>query len=262
MTVKSKKAAEKSVEKTETTATTAVMTTDVALEKETSLVNIREEVKDMETLPSREWANSIDMARTLDEKKMFAVQMIQSGLLPTSLASRDNLEDEDFRDKAIGAVIAVVEYGRELNITPWVALHGMHVVQGKVVMGIHMYTGLALKNNILINVVKDYARITNKEGKLVDRITEVEITRKHAAFNDMVKTYTFTKRWTDITKAELHTKDNYKKMPALMMRTRCIVEALRLYASDIFMGTFETSEMLDVNNRTYELNADGSVKKY
>jgi hypothetical protein len=26
-----------------------------------------------------------------------------------------------------------------MKITPWIALNGMHVVQGKVVMGIHMY---------------------------------------------------------------------------------------------------------------------------
>ena len=101
-----------------------------------------EDVVKMEALPTKQIANSIDMAASLEEKRMFAVQMIKSGLLPTTLASIDQLEDEEYRDKAIGAVIAVVEYGRELQITPWVALHGMHVVQGKVVMGIHMYLSL------------------------------------------------------------------------------------------------------------------------
>jgi hypothetical protein len=43
-----------------------------------------------------------------------------------------------------------------------------------------------------------------------------------------------------------------------MLRTRCITEALRLYA-DIFMGTYETSEMIDVTESSYELDDDGNV---
>jgi hypothetical protein len=62
-------------------------------------------------------------------------------------------------------VIAIIEYGRE-KITPWIALNGMHVVQGKVVMGIHMYMGLALKNNILVDVTEDYRKCTLPQTKL------------------------------------------------------------------------------------------------
>jgi hypothetical protein len=42
-----------------------------------------------------------------------------------------------------------------------------------------------------------------------------------------------------------------------MLRTRCITEALRLYAADI-MGTYETSEMIDVTESSYELDDDGT----
>jgi hypothetical protein len=60
----------------------------------------------------------------------------------------------------------------------------MHVVQGKVVMGIHMYMGLALKNNILVDVTEDYRKMysASDKTKLVDIQTTVEITRKHAEF--------------------------------------------------------------------------------
>lgn len=220
------------------------------------------EVAAMESLPSiQQTANSIDRAGSLEEKRMFAVQMIQSGLLPNTLATVDQLEDEETRDKAIGGVIAIVEYGRELNITPWVALNGMHVVQGKVVMGIHMYMGLALKNNILVDVVEDYKKMysANDKTKLVDIQTTVEITRKHAEFDGLVKTYKFSKRWSEITKAGLDSRDNYKKRPILMLRTRCITEALRLYAADIFMGTYETSEIIDITEGSYTLDEDGNV---
>jgi hypothetical protein len=66
--------------------------------------------------------------------------MIQSGLLPNTLATIDQLDDPETREKAIGGVIAIIEYGRDENHT-LDRLDGMHVVQGKVVMGIHMYMG-------------------------------------------------------------------------------------------------------------------------
>lgn len=217
------------------------------------------EVAMMETLPVKELANSIDGANSLEQKRLYAIQMIQSGLLPETLATPSQLEDPVFSDRAIGAVIAVVEYGRELSITPWVALHGMHVVQGKVVMGIHMYMGLALKNNIIVDVVNDYKKVFNDKKQLVDIETTIEITRKYKTFNDLVKTHTFTKRWSEIKKAGLDTKDNYKKRGPLMLRTRCITEGLRLYAADIFMGTYETSEMLDVSETNYSMDEEGNA---
>jgi len=44
-----------------------------------------------------------------------------------------------------------------------------------------------------------------------------------------------------------------------MLRTRCITEALRLYAADVFMGTYEMSEMLDVTDTAYTVSEDGQA---
>lgn len=219
---------------------------------------VRNEIMKMEPITdNRHLANSIDGATTLEQKRMFAAQMIQSGLLPATLATPDQLEDDDYRDKAIGGVIAIVEYGREINITPWVALNNMHVVQGKVVMGIHMYTGLALKNNIHINILEDYVNVYNKDKKLIDRRTTVEITRMHPLFG--IKATKFTKKWSEIKAAGLDTRDNYKKRPITMLRTRCITEGLRIYAADIFMGTLETTEVIDITNTSYTVDEDGAL---
>jgi hypothetical protein len=201
----------------------------------------------------------IGPSASLETKRQVAIQMIQSGLLPNTLATIDDLEDEDTREKAIGGVIAIVEFGRELNITPWIALNNMHVVQGKVVMGIHMYLGLALQNNIIVDVIEDYKKMVNKDNKPVDYVTTVEVTRKYPQLNNMVKAHRFSKRWTEIVKAGLDQRDNYKKRPILMLRTRCITEALRLYAADVFMGTFETTEYLDVTKDSYSVDDDGNV---
>jgi hypothetical protein len=58
-------------------------------------------------------------------------------------------------------------------------------------------------------------------------------------------------------KAGLAERDNYKNAPSWCC-ARCITEALRLYAADIFMGTYETSEMIDVTESSYELDDDGT----
>jgi hypothetical protein len=182
--------------------------------------------------------------------------MIQSGLLPNTLATIDQLDDPETREKAIGGVIAIIEYGREMKITPWIALNGMHV--GKVVMGIHMYMGLALKNNILVDVTEDYRKMysASDKTKLVDIQTTVEITRE----TRRIWRHGITNSLSDGARSpRLVLLDNYKKRPILMLRTRCITEALRLYAADIFMGTYETSEMIDVTESSYELDDDGNV---
>ena len=117
------------------------------------------------------------------------------------------------------------------------------------------------KNNILVDVIEDYKKIyaASDKSKLIDIQTTVEITRKHKDFGGMVKTYKFSKRWSEIKKAGLDTRDNYVKRPILMLRTRCITEALRLYAADIFMGTYETSEVIDITDGSYTLDDDGNV---
>jgi hypothetical protein len=72
---------------------------------------------------SQQLDNTFERASTLDEKRLAAVQMIQSGLLPNTLATIDQLDDPETREKAIGGVIAIIEYG-EMKITPWIALNG------------------------------------------------------------------------------------------------------------------------------------------
>jgi hypothetical protein len=63
----------------------------------------------------------------------------------------------------------------------------------------------------------------------------------------------------EIKKAGLAERDNYVKRPTTMLRTRCITEALRLYAADIFMGTYETTEMLDITADAYEVDDEGNA---
>lgn len=227
--------------------------------KESSTVVVKNITEELVPLSPKEMANSIDMATSLEEKKKFAAQMIRSGLVPRNLGAPDHLDDPDLKDRAIGGVIAVVEYGREMGISPWVSLHGMHIVAGRVVMGIHMYMGLALKNNIVVNVTEDWKPLHNAAKKVVTHRTTVEITRKYKGLDGMIKVFTYSKKFSEFDKNGDSKKAMYQKIPRTMLRTRCITEALRLYAADVFMGTYEHTEMLDVTGETYVVDKEGEI---
>ena len=202
-------------------------------------------------------SNLMAKATSLAAKKEYAEEMIRGGLLPENLAVPEDLDEEDTRVRAVGAVIAVVEYGTEMGINPWIAVQNIHNIQGKPTAGIHIFTGIAQANGIIIDIISDYEKVY-KGDKLVDIQTVVEITRKYDKLN-VVKTHRFTKTWSELTKAGLTNRDNYKKRPATMLRTRALTEALRLYASNYFLGLYETSEMADVVDMEYVSDEDGNV---
>jgi anti-sigma28 factor (negative regulator of flagellin synthesis) len=65
---------------------------------------------------SQQLDNTFERASTLDEKRLAAVQMIQSGLLPNTLATIDQLDDPETR-KGNWWSNAIIEYGRDENHT-------------------------------------------------------------------------------------------------------------------------------------------------
>jgi hypothetical protein len=78
--------------------------------------------------------------------------MIQSGLLlPNTLATIDQLDDPETREKGNCGVIATIEYGREMKITPWIALNGMSRL-GKVCNG-YSYVYGAFEEQHVVDVL-------------------------------------------------------------------------------------------------------------
>jgi len=190
--------------------------------------------------------SAILTAQTWSDKIEVAEAMIEGGLIPRSFAGDP------------GAVISAVEMGMELGLSPWTALNNIVVIQGKATLSLNAILALARSRGVLIRVLKDYELeevIVKKDGRPVkkyDRATVIEITRGEDVkspsgklLDSMVSKYTYTKYWADAIKAELTTKDNWKRMPRQMLRARAITEALRLYAPDILLGIYETTELAD-----------------
>lgn len=189
---------------------------------------------------------AIVSAESWEAKLAIADSMIDGGLVPKSFANEP------------GAVISAVEMGLELGLGAWASLNNIVVIQGKATLTLNAMLSLARSKGVLINVIKDYElveiEVRTKEGlrKAHDRGTIIKITRGEDIYSpsgklldSRISEYTYTKFWSDAVKAELTDKDNWKRMPRQMLRARAITEALRLYAADIMLGMYESSEIGD-----------------
>jgi len=192
---------------------------------------------------------AIVAATNWNEKVEIANGMIEGGLVPRSFAGDP------------GAVISAVEMGMELGLGAWASLNNIVVIQGRATLSLNAMLSLARSKGVLINVIKDYelvpVEIRTKDGvkKASDRATTVVITRGEDIYSpsgklldSRISEYTYTKYWAEAKKADLVDKDNWKRMPRLMLRARAITEALRLYAADVILGMYESSELGDPAN--------------
>jgi len=232
----------------------------------------KEEVKEETTAPQKsvvfeaakdevsiENSPAIMLAPTWEEKLAIASDMIDGGIVPSSFANDP------------GAVISAVEMGMELGLGAWASLNNIVVIQGKATLTLNAMLSLARSKGVLIKVIKDYELVPikrkTKEGikEGADRATTVVITRGEdihspsgVLLESRVSDYTYTKYWAEAVKADLTSKDNWQRMPRLMLRARAITEALRLYAADILLGMYESTEIADglKDGTTIELNSN------
>lgn len=160
--------------------------------------------------------------------------------------------------------VMAMNVGRALGVDAAVAATYMYPIDGKITLSVHLATALARRAGVDWEVVKDGVKeeigtdpTTNKP--LYDIVTEIKFYRYNEKLDKvMVNTMTYT--WKDAINAQLNTKDNWKKRPRNMLRARCLMEGIRFVASDSIMGLFyESSEMADSSNQTYELDDEGNI---
>lgn len=188
---------------------------------------------------------AILLTQDWDERAIIAEKMIEGQMIPSSFSTPES-------------VISVIEMGTELGLGPWASLNNLITIQGKVTLTLNAMLSIARSKGVLVNVIKDFElipiEVRTKEGlkKTHDRGSVVVVTRGEdicspsgKVLESRVGEYTYTKYWQEAVKAELTTKDNWKRMPRQMLRARAITEALRLYAADILLGMYESTEIGD-----------------
>jgi hypothetical protein len=151
------------------------------------------------------------------------------------------LVSSKFLPKAVDTpekAIAVMMTGRELGIGPMQALRCVHIIDGKPTLAAELIAALVLKR--VPGAVFEVAQSTNERCVVVA-----------ARPGRPEHEYPFTME--DAKAAGLTGKDNWKKYPRAMLRSRAITEAARAVFPDATMGLYDPDELGAVTN------ADGEI---
>lgn len=167
--------------------------------------------------PMRQWEAMLAQAQTL----------VRSGFLPKAINTAEK-------------ALAVMQTGKELGIGSMQSLRAIHIIDGKPTMSAELIAGLVLSRipGAMLRVVE-----TNEDRCLV-----------HAARPGHEPTpFGFTIK--DAERAGLLGKDNWRKYPRAMLRSRCITEAARAIFPDATMGLYDADELGAITNETGEIVA-------
>jgi hypothetical protein len=157
------------------------------------------------------------------EAMKLAETLSSSSLVPTSLRGKPS------------DVLVVMMKGRELGLPPMAALANIHVIEGKAVCSSDLMQGIVLASGKC-----KYFRLVESTA---DRCT-YETERRDTPGATRI---TWTRE--DAQRANLLSKDNWRKYPAAMLRARCAADLARDVYPDVAAGLYETDEGDDFRKR-------------
>lgn len=176
---------------------------------------------DLAPAPMREVLRGGEFLRptSLKETQELAAIFAASGLIPEALWDRPN------------DVFIVVGVGLELGLSPFQALRGIHVFDGKVILAADLLVGLVKRSPECV-----YFEL-------------LETTGEQATYETQRKGERPTKiSWTleQARKADLLHKKNWKHTPEAMLRHRCAASLARAVYPDIALGLYTEDEGEDI----------------
>ena len=186
--------------------------------------------------------NSQVQSFSLDNQRDFLQSLIDSVVVPSYI-------------KKVETAYTIAQYGKELGFPVMTAFNYVISIQGKLTLSAKAKQAILRRNGITWRTIEDevylypdgsiedrnLTKIDSKgnEMKPIDKRTTIEMTR-----DGITETYKFY--WSDAVKAELTTKDVWKKYPKAMMYSRCFTALADRVASDLMLGFYSTEEMVDV----------------
>jgi hypothetical protein len=142
----------------------------------------------------------------------------------------------DVRD--VAKAFVKIQAGREIGVPPFAAMRGVQIIQGNATLGATLVAGRMKAHGY------DWTEIRRDK-----EVCELEIFKPNGKRAGTAK-YTFE----DAKDAGLTGKDNWKKYPKSMLFARCITDAARTFAPEVFSGIpIYTAEELGATNT----NEDG-----
>ena len=166
--------------------------------------------------------NTALMPQTLDEKLKLAEVLAKSGLVPTSLNSKEK-------------VYVALQMGHELGLSPMVSVNNVAVINGRPTLSADVMYALGRSN-------PEYGGLVWKQRDAVK--AEVEVTRITGKVTEKFTGY-FTMEMAKA--AGLAEKDIYKKYPDRMLRARAISRAFKEAFPDVFAGIYSSEEAEDID---------------
>ncbi len=140
--------------------------------------------------------------------------LVKSGFLPVAINTPEK-------------ALAIMQKGKELGIPAMEAMSSINVIQGKPSVSPQLMLALARRTKELENFSIDKN----------DRQATVKVKRKGQ--DEVTTIFTIEQA----TQMGLASKDNWKKMPGIMLQWRAIAENLRITFPDAISGLYTYDEM-------------------
>jgi len=188
----------------------------------------------------------------IDEMKKWAETIIDSGLLPDSISEPEQ-------------VITIVQHGKELGLTPHIALNNIHVIAGRPVISSSMLGAMLKKHHVEWTITDDFTTVPGPGGKGEDKKTSYEFYWK-SSITERVMSTTFSITWNQMALAGYTEKSNWKKYPKEMMRARCLSYAVRALFPEVLLGMYSDVEINDIaeelggESREISISDEGDVQ--
>jgi hypothetical protein len=189
----------------------------------------------------------LDNFGNVGELLQWANTILESGLLPDNITTPEQ-------------VLTIVQHGKELGLTPHIALNNIHVIAGRPVVSSAMLGAMIKKRGIEWVIDEDFATITAPDDS-IDKRTTYRFFWK-SPITDRVMETTFSITWKQMEVAGYVSKQTWQLHPKEMMRARALSSAIRALFPEVLMGSYTDLEMADVD-RTHEyetvINEEGEV---
>lgn len=185
---------------------------------------------------------------TVEEAMKWASKVIDSNLLPNAITEPEQ-------------VMVIVQHGKELGISPHIALNNIHVIGGRPTLSSSMIGSLLKRRGIEWTWDHDYDKIIDEKGEAEMYTDEVANRRTTIHFywkskiTERVMETTHSVTWVQMALAGYVDKDNWRKYPKEMMRARCLAYAVRALFPEVLSGFYSDLEINDVvGNDSVDVN--------
>lgn len=147
------------------------------------------------------------------------------------LAASGFFKDATNENEAAVKVIA----GLELGIGSIPAMTGIHIIEGKPVVGA----------NVMATLVKRHPRYDYRVVELTNQVCSIEFFERRADAWQPAGNSTFT--WDDAVRAQVTSKKNWQRHPKNMLFARALSDGVKFYCPDVTAGApVYTPDELDV----------------